>query len=184
MAPTSWAVLATLLLSMRGAQAHEQSRWVLPEGTYALQFCYPTCDDSSLVVGTGTFVHVHEDIRRRMNPRVVQSLGKNNSIMLLRDTMPPNACFRVAARRSVAGEEYYVGIIPASLTVVKSVPHDSVQFLIYASPDASFIAVVAAHTAGAFAGVGRQETWDGSRAPVTRISGRRTGPADPRKCVL
>jgi hypothetical protein len=171
-----------LALGYAGA-ATAQTERRLPEGTYTLKFCYPSCEDSTSVVGTGTLVYVDGDIRHRMTRALADSLGGDVNFLLLGRKARPNACFQVSAQRTVAGQEYYVGIIRASLTVVRALPNDSVSIGIYASPDAFFDAVVSTDSSGVLDGVGHQSNWDGSKAPVTRVTGRRTGPPDPRECV-
>jgi hypothetical protein len=173
-------MLSAVLLAVRPPGAAERR---LPEGTYALTFCYPTCDDSASVVGTATLVYVEGDIRRLMTRGLADSLRGDVNFLLEGRKTRPNACFQASAQRNVANQEYYVGIIRASLTVVKTLPHDSISIGLYASPDAFFDAVVSVDSSGVMAGVGHQSNWDGSRAPVTRVAGRRIGPPDPRACV-
>jgi len=114
---------------------------------------------------------------------LADSLSGEINFLLLGPKTRPNACFQVSAQRRVAGQEYYVGIVPASLTVVTTLSHDSFSVGLYASPDAFFDAVLTADSLGVLNGVGRQRNWDGSNGPVTPIAGRRLGSADPRACV-
>ena len=183
--PSAAPVLLSVMLLALGytGAATGQKDHPLPEGTYSLKFCYPTCDDSTAVVGTGTLVHVHSDIRRLMTRGLADSLRGDLNFLLLGRKTPPNACFQANAQRTVAGQEYYVGIISASLTVVTALPHDSVSIGLYASPDAFFAAVVSIDSLGGLDGVGHQRNWDGSKAPETRVIVRRTGKPDPRQCV-
>jgi len=184
MTPVTRVLLSTILLALGySGAATPQGRYRLPEGTYALTFCYPACGDSTSVVGTGILVYAQGDIRRRMTRGLADSLGGDINFLLLGKRKQPNACFQASAQRHVAGREYYVGIIRASLTTVTTMPHDSVSIGLYASPDASFEAVVSFDSLGVLEGAGRQFNWDGSEAPVTRVAGRRIGPPDPRKCV-
>src|SRR2546428_8049517 len=178
------ALLAGIVIALanpHAATGQRENR--LPEGTYALTFCYPTCGDSASVVGTGTLVYVHGDIRRQMSRGLADSLSSEVNFLLLGRKTRPDACFQASAPRRVAGQEYYVGIIPASLTVVSTLPHDSISVGLYASPDAFFDALLSADSSGVLNGVGRQRNWDGSKGPVTPIAGRRLGSAYPRACV-
>ena len=174
--------VATLLaISSSGVTAAQKER-LPPEGTYAITFCYPTCGDSQSVVGTGTLVYVHDDILDRMSRGLVDSLTGGAPHYLRRDR-PPNACFQVTAQRTVAGQEYYVGIIRASLTNLTPLGHDSASIGFYASPDAFFVAVVQFDSLGRLDGVGKQTNWDGSEAPLSRVTGHLVGQPDPRACV-
>jgi hypothetical protein len=175
---------STMLVALGYAGAGTaQTERRLPEGTYTLKFCYPSCEDSTSVVGTGTLVLVDGDIRHRMTRALADSLRGDLNFLLFGRKAPPNACFHVSAQRTVAGQEYYVGIIRASLTIARALPNDSVGIGLYASPDAYFDAIVSIDSSGVLDGVGHQFNWDGSKAPVTRLTGRRTGPPDPRECV-
>jgi hypothetical protein len=177
-------LLAGMVIALAGPHAATGQREPrLPEGTYALTFCYPTCGDSASVVGTGTLVYVRGDIRRQMTRGLADSLSGQVNFLLLGPKTRPNACFQARAQRKVAGQEYYVGIIPASLTVVSKLPHDSISVGLYASPDAFFDALLFADSLGVLSGVGRQRNWDGSEGPGTPIVGRRLGSADPSACV-
>src|SRR5512145_1303175 len=153
--PRLFLILSALAPAAVGT-ARGQGVPQLPEGTYALRFCFPTCDDSTSVIGEGTFVFVHGDIRKLMTRRDANSLSGELNFLLLGDESPPNACFQVTAQRRVAGREYYVGITRASLTIVTALPHDSVSVGLYASPDAFFAAILTADSSGTMNGVGRQ----------------------------
>jgi hypothetical protein len=181
----AWSVhlrRTAILLIVGCPAAIAAQKAALPEGTYSLTFCYPTCRDSSSVVGTGSFVYVNGDIRNRMPRRLAKSLGGDLNFLLLGSDAPPNACFRASAQRTVAGQEYYVGIIRASLTRVTTLANDSVSIGLYASPDAFFHAVVSVDSQGVLEGIGRQRNWDGSKAPLSHVTGRRTGEPDPAQC--
>ena len=172
-----------VFLTARVGSARAQTQPDLPEGTYALTFCYPSCGDSSAIVGTATLVYVRGDIRRHISRGLADSLSGEINFLLLNRTPAPNACFQARAQRTVAGQEHYLGIMRASLTVVRSLPHDSLKVGFYASPDAFYDAVMAVDSSGVLNGMGHQSNWDGSRAPVTQVRGTRSGPPDPRRCV-
>jgi hypothetical protein len=176
-------LLSGLLVTLGcGGALAVQGAVPLPEGTYTLRFCYLTCDDSTSVVGSGTLVHVRGDIRRQMTRGLADSLGGDLNFLLMPGEVP-NACFQVSGQRHVGGQEFYVGIVRASLTTVTTWKQDSVSVGLYASPDASFHAVLWVDSSGVLHGVGHQSNWDGSKAPVTRVTGRRRGPANPRECI-
>ena len=184
MTPATRPLLAGVVIALANPHAATGQREPrLPEGTYALTFCYPTCGDSGSVVGTGTLVYVHGDIRRQMTRGLADSLSGRVNFLLLGPNTRSNACFQASAQRRVAGQEYYVGITSASLTVVNTLARDSISVGLYASPDAFFDALLSADSLGVLNGVGRQRNWDGSNGPVTSIAGRRLGSANPRACV-
>ncbi len=177
----------TLLITLAGfaatrlqAQRSAPSIRVEP-GTYELTLCHPRCDLRGTRVGHGVLVVVADTLVLPVEDSEQQELREASRWLRLSSSAAPNACFRLTAQREVAGREYYPGIIEAGLIAVRE-QGGRVEFLLYRSPDASFVVVVRHATPAQFAGAGLQHDWDGSAWEAGEVVGRRIGAADARRC--
>lgn len=173
-------MLAVANAAMLGTPPASASRALVP-GTYELTLCFPACGMRKSHVGHGVLVVVADSLILPFEPTVQEKL-RDDSMWMRRPTdPPPNACFRVTAQRTVGGREYYPGIIPAGLMVVRETGGRT-EFSLYRSPDASFVVEVQRASTDAFLGQGAQHDWDGRQWRAGEVEGRRIGAPMVSRC--
>jgi len=151
-------------------------------GTYRFTLCHPSCAIGSRV-GHGTLVIVRDSLVLPFPSHMVEQIRQWSAFIVWRGHRPPNACFRVSARRSIGDREYYPGIIPEALTAVTRSDSGVFEIPLYGSPDAAFLAKVVFDRAGSFTGVGIQYDWNGRGPPqLGTIEGHRVAEPKPSDC--
>jgi len=170
-------ILAAAFLYACALHAQRPSRLA---GTYALRICASDCsaNDSSENLNAGFIVLSDRPLDLKHIPFAARFRIRDVRDDSIRD-QPANACFSLAKKRPA---KVMAGIIPNAVTRW-SVSHDTVDVLLYASPDA-FYSLRGMLVKDTLIGVGTESGYIGGffNNPAGTIQAVRTGPPDISKC--
>lgn len=150
-------------------------------GTYRLTICASECSASDSGVVRGSLVLLRDSVRiDTLAANIRSTLASGHR--LLRPGVSANACFTLRRDDShIHGRELYAGIVNQSLTNWIALGQ-SIQVLLYLSPDASYDLVgIIDH--GTYRGTGRQHNCCGGTNPPTFFRAVRVGDPDLHACL-